>query len=69
MTTKVVVTCPDNSHWPLKVITQDCVFDAIAREVTTEWKDTSSVELRVGEKHETYVHSSRRLVIEEVPTS
>jgi len=68
MTTKVHVQCQENSHWPIVVIVEDLAWDPVAKKMTDEWKEASRTIL-VQDQHlpDTYVHSSRRLVIEEVP--
>jgi hypothetical protein len=74
MTTKVSISCPDNSHWAVKVEVQDKIMVAqVIGGVATinavpSWSTTEIFELKPTESRETYVHSTRRLVIEEVPT-
>ncbi|MES2030859.1 MAG: hypothetical protein V4477_16890 [Pseudomonadota bacterium] len=67
MTTKVHVTCPETSHWNLIVTTEDQVWDADAKKMTGVWAATGQapVVLKPTEVHETYIHSSRRLVVSE----
>lgn len=63
MTTHVRVACPENSHWSIKVIEQDAVGGTAERMVREAHEHT----LAPGEFIDLYVHSTRRLVIEEVP--
>jgi hypothetical protein len=67
MTTKVNVSCPDNSHWSVNVIVEDRVYDHDAKTYTGEWKEADSFVLAPTESRETYVHDSRRLRVEEMP--
>ncbi len=69
MTTKVVIECPDNSHWHVKVEVRDRVWDGAAHTHTDDWSLADSFVLKQGDKRETYVHSTRKLVVEEVPQS
>jgi len=62
MTTKVTITCQENSHWDLKVTTQDKIHINGAE----EWSDTSSIVLGPGEIAENiYVYDTRRYLVEE----
>jgi hypothetical protein len=73
MTTKVVVSCPESSHWNLIVTTEDQVWDADFKKMTYVWRQTGTVVvLKPLDSHETYIHSNRRLIVSEggpVPTS
>ena len=66
MTTKVRITCPDNSHWDIKVTIEDQVFSFETQKMTDEWRSVNTITLKPTESHETYVHSSRRLTVEQV---
>lgn len=68
MTTKVQITCPDNSHWHVKFEVQDLVYDHDKQRMTDEWKTVESHTrvLKQGEQAETYLTSSRRLILTEV---
>jgi hypothetical protein len=67
MTTKVTVQCPKDSHWDIKVSTQDKMNDPRARLSADLWVNlTTVVVLKPTESYEAYVHSTRRIVIEEV---
>lgn len=66
MTTRVAIACPDNSHWSLEIVTQDKVYDHAEEKMTDEWRKVGSITIRPGGKHETYIHDSRRLLIQEV---
>jgi hypothetical protein len=67
MTTKVVLSCPDNSHWKVKVEIRDRVYDPQKLAMTDDWSLADSFELGPGESRETYIHDSRKLIVEEVP--
>lgn len=68
MTTHVVIECPQASHWHVQVTTQDQLFDPKSQKmVPGEWvRAGKPVVLKQGEKHETYITSSRRLIIDEI---
>lgn len=66
MTTKVVLECPDNSHWHVKVEVRDRVYDHTANAYTDDWGLADSFVLKQTEKREVYIHSSRRLIVDEV---
>ena len=66
MTTKVILLCPDTSHWAVKASVQDRVFSFDAQKYTDEWREADSFILNPAEQRETYVHSSRRIMIMEV---
>lgn len=67
MTTKVVVSCPDNSHWHVKVEIRDQVYDFEKKVMTEDWGLAGSFVLKQGESRETYITNSRKLVVSEVP--
>jgi hypothetical protein len=69
MTTKVIVTCPDRSHWAIKVSIEDRAFSFETQKYNDEWEVTNSVVLQPTESHETYIHGSRRLTVEEISRS
>lgn len=69
MTTKVKLECPDNSHWHAKVEVQDNKWDPEKQELTGEFVTTQEIVLKQGEKHETYITSTRRLLISEMEPS
>ena len=66
MTTKVIVSCPDTSHWAVRVYVEDRVFDFGTQKFKDEWSRSDVFNLNPEEKREVYVHSSRRLTIVEV---
>lgn len=66
MTTKVKIECPDNSHWHIKVTTQDRVYDHDKRAYTDEWRTAESFVLEQTQQREVYIHDSRRLIVDEV---
>ena len=74
MTTRVKLECPDNSHWYVKVTAEDKVWDADKKGWAVNeigdplWSRHAerAVVLKQGDKHETYIHDSRRLVVEEI---
>jgi hypothetical protein len=69
MTTKVVVACPQGSHWSLKVTVQDDIYDFATKKMTGEWSNGAVSIIDPGRLlPETYVHASRRLIIEEIET-
>lgn len=67
MTTKVTITCQEDSHWPILVAKEDREYNHDNKSWLDCWTEISSVTLRQGNSHEAYVHDSRRLRIEEVP--
>lgn len=67
MTTKVQVTCPDNSHWHVKVTVRDQLYDPKSgKYVPEQFTKAETFILKQGEAREVYITSSRSLVIEEV---
>lgn len=66
MTTRVEIVCPDQSHQSLKVIIQDRGYDHTAKALSPEWRDATITVLKPGEKTETHVYDSRRVIIEEI---
>jgi hypothetical protein len=76
MTTKVTITCQENSHWHLKVTAQELVrldpdvHPQMPEDQLNYWKDVSYnpvVILGPGQSTENlYVHDSRRYIVEEV---
>jgi hypothetical protein len=65
MTTKVHVVCPDNSHCNVRVTPQDRLIDP-ANGNKPVWVDGDPVTLEPSQRHETYIHSGRRLMVDEV---
>lgn len=65
MTTRVHLHCPDTSHWHVKVTIQDKVFDTVDQKMTDEWRTADRFVLKQTESRDVYVHSTRRLIIEE----
>ncbi|MGY4295392.1 hypothetical protein ACVWXN_003487 [Bradyrhizobium sp. i1.4.4] len=74
MTTKVVVACPDKSHWPLKVSSQELTIVGyeisdgfvVPNPSARHWITVGApVVLKPGEVHETHIYTTRRLIIEE----
>jgi hypothetical protein len=66
MTTRIKLECPDTSHWHVKVDVQDQVYDHEAKAMTDEWREADSFVLKQTESRETYIHSSRRLIVTEI---
>lgn len=70
MTTKVKIECPDTSHWHVRVKTQDKLYDPKSQKyVPNEFTTVDTFVLKQGEAREVYIHSSRRLVIEEIESA
>ena len=71
MTTKLIITCPENSHWNLRLIAQD--FTRTPEGALEGWADNKHIEpvvLKPGQTSDTlYVYDTRRYIIEEVPTT
>lgn len=70
MTTKVTITCQENSHWDLSVQAQDKIHldpDVHPDGVTGSWSSNyQPIVLGPGEStKELYVHDSRRYIVEE----
>jgi hypothetical protein len=68
MTTKVTVTCSESSHWNLVVTTEDKVWDSEAKKLSDDWVAVAYppvVVLKPLESHETYLTSTRRIVVSE----
>lgn len=64
MTTKVTITCQEDSHWDLKVITQDL---SVGDNGGKEWANGAERVLGPGQTaNDLYVWDTRRFVIEEV---
>lgn len=76
MTTKVTITCQENSHWNLRITAQDKTMldpDVHPSNTTLEFWTNASYQspiiLEPGEsteKDHLYVHSTRRYIVEEV---
>jgi hypothetical protein len=66
MTTKVVVSCPNDSHWDIKVTIKDRAFDFVTQKYSDEWRVADSFTLKPTESREVYVHSSRHVLVEEI---
>lgn len=69
MTTKIIITCQENSHWDIAVITQDQEYDFKSQTHTDKWNNVGEPKIlgpgESTEKDHMYVHSSRRFVVEE----
>lgn len=68
MTTKLDVSCPQDSHWNLKVTTQNLVPDRDFPELR-HWEDctfTPPLIVGPGDIGHFYVWDTRRYIIEEV---
>jgi hypothetical protein len=65
MTTKVVIACPDHGHWHVKVEVRDQVYSHETKAMTNDWSLADSFVLKQGESKETYITSTRKLIIEE----
>lgn len=66
MTTKVKLECPDNSHWHIKVEIQDKKYNHDSGVREDLWRTSETFVLKQTESRETYIHSSRRLIVEEL---
>lgn len=67
MTTRVTVSCPDDSHWHVKVTVRDKLFDPKSgRYVPDQFTRGESFILKQGESREISIWDSRSLVVEEV---
>lgn len=67
MTTKVDISCPDNSHWNVRVSVQDQVYDPDKQIMTPEWRETQSHVIAPGGRLDgLYLTSSRRVLLEEI---
>lgn len=67
MTTKVVISCPDNSHWHVKVTVRDKLYDPKSQKyVPGQYTRAQTHILKQGEKVETYLTDSRSLEVEEI---
>jgi hypothetical protein len=66
MTTKVKVECPDSSHWHVRIEIQDNRWDPVKKEISGEFSLFDSFILKPGDSRETYITSTRRLMISEV---
>lgn len=69
MTTKVTITCQENSHWDLKVTTQDKIHldpDVHPNGAEGGWSNSATLVLGPGASVENlYVWDSRRFLVEE----
>ncbi len=67
MTTRVVVSCPEGSHWHLLVTVRDSLFDPKSkRYVPEQFTRVETHVLTQGESREINIWDSRSLVVEEV---
>lgn len=66
MTTKVVISCPDNSHWHVKVEVRDRVYDHANKVMTDYYSLADSFTLKQTESREVWISSGRKLIVEEV---
>lgn len=66
MTTKVKLECPDNSHWHVKVEIEDKKYNFDSQQYEDLWRVSESFVLKQTESRETYIHSSRRLIVSEI---
>lgn len=67
MTTRVTVSCPDDSHWHVKVTVRDKLFDPKSgRYVPDQFTRGESFILKQGESRDITIWDSRGLTIEEI---
>lgn len=66
MTTKVVISCPDDSHNSVKVLVEDRNYDP-HEGYTDKWNLTREIDLAPKSATEVYVYDSRRITVVEVP--
>lgn len=70
MTTRVKLECPDNSHWHVLVEIQDQHWNPVKKVLENDHRTTDGFILKQGESRETYITSTRRILLTEVePTS
>lgn len=67
MTTKVVISCPEGSHWHVKVTIRDKLYDPKSQKyVPGEYTRVQGSILKPGESFETYLTDSRSLEVDEI---
>jgi len=67
MTLHIVLSCPQSSPYKARVSIQDQVYDPETKTMTEDFREAQVIEINRGECVDTYLTSTRRILITELP--